>query len=63
MAQLFHRARLLEPIKPLLVLREVLDGANWKRGSLCLMAPEQHSKSTDVPSLPLTQSMPVDCAG
>jgi hypothetical protein len=56
MAQIFHRARLLEPIKPLLVLPEVLDGANWKRGSLCFMAPEQHSKSTDVPSLALTHA-------
>ena len=41
MAQIFHREGLLEPIKPLLVLPEVLDGAKWKRGSLWFMDPEQ----------------------
>jgi iron(III) transport system substrate-binding protein len=41
MAQIFHREGLLEPIKPLLVLSEVLDGSKWKRGSLWFMDPEQ----------------------
>jgi iron(III) transport system substrate-binding protein len=41
MAQIFHREGLLEPIKPLLVLPEVLDGSKWKRGSLWFMDPEQ----------------------
>jgi hypothetical protein len=44
MAQIFHRARLLEPIKPLLVLPEVLDRANWKRGSLYFMAPDTRNR-------------------
>ena len=56
MAQIFHREGLLEPLKPLLVLPGVLDGAKWKRGSLCFMDPEQHSKSTDVSSLALTHA-------
>lgn len=41
MAQIFHREALLEPIKPLLMLPEVLDGAKWKRGALWFMDPEQ----------------------
>jgi iron(III) transport system substrate-binding protein len=41
MAQIFHREGLLEPIRPLLVLPEVLDGSKWKRGSLWFMDPEQ----------------------
>jgi iron(III) transport system substrate-binding protein len=41
MAQIFHREGLLEPIKPLLILPEVLDGSKWKRGSLWFMDPEQ----------------------
>jgi hypothetical protein len=50
LAQIFHREGLLEPIKPLLVLPEVLDGAKWKRGSLWFMDPKQHSKSTTSPA-------------
>ena len=50
MAQIFHREGVLEPIKPLLILPEVLDGAKWKRGSLWFMDPEQHSKSTTSPA-------------
>jgi iron(III) transport system substrate-binding protein len=41
MSTVFHREGLLEPIKPLLVLPEVLDGSKWKRGSLWFMDPEQ----------------------
>jgi iron(III) transport system substrate-binding protein len=41
MAQIFHREGLLDPIRPLLDLPEVLDGAKWKRGSLWFMDPEQ----------------------
>jgi len=41
MATIFHRDGLLDPIKPLLVLPEVLDGSKWKRGSLWFMDPEQ----------------------
>src|SRR5215204_3377968 len=41
MAQIFHREGLLEPIRPLLILPEVLDGAKWKRGALWFMDPEQ----------------------
>ena len=42
MAQIFHHEGLLEPIKPLLMLPEVLDGSKWKRGALWFMDPEQH---------------------
>ena len=41
MATIFHREGLLEPIRPLLILPEVLDGSKWKRGSLWFMDPEQ----------------------
>ena len=41
MATIFHREGLLDPIKPLLILPEVLDGSKWKRGSLWFMDPEQ----------------------
>lgn len=41
MATILYREGLLDPIKPLLVLPEVLDGSKWKRGSLWFMDPEQ----------------------
>jgi iron(III) transport system substrate-binding protein len=41
MATVLHRERLLDPIKPLLVMPEVLDGSKWKKGSLWFMDPEQ----------------------
>ena len=41
MATVFHREKLLDPIKPLLILPEVLDGSKWKKGSLWFMDPEQ----------------------
>jgi iron(III) transport system substrate-binding protein len=41
MATVFHREGLLEPIRPLLVLPDVLDGSKWKKGSLWFMDPEQ----------------------
>src|SRR3954447_2746300 len=33
MATIFHRDGMLEPIRPLLILPEVLDASKWKRGS------------------------------
>jgi iron(III) transport system substrate-binding protein len=41
MATILHREGLLDPIKPLLLLPEVLDGSKWKKGSLWFMDPEQ----------------------
>lgn len=41
MATIYHRENLLDPIRHLLVLPEVLDGSKWKRGSLWFMDPEQ----------------------
>jgi iron(III) transport system substrate-binding protein len=41
MATIFHREGMLEPIRPLLILPEVLDGAKWKRGSLWFMDPQE----------------------
>lgn len=41
MATILHREGMLEPIKPWLILPEVLDGTKWKRGSLWFMDPEQ----------------------
>jgi iron(III) transport system substrate-binding protein len=40
-ATVFYREGLLDPIRPLLILPEVLDGSKWKRGSLWFMDPEQ----------------------
>jgi iron(III) transport system substrate-binding protein len=37
----YYREGLLDPIKPLLVLPEVLDGAKWKKGTLWFMDPER----------------------
>lgn len=39
-ATIYYREGLLDPIKPLLVLPEVLDGSKWKKGSLWFMDPE-----------------------
>jgi iron(III) transport system substrate-binding protein len=41
MATIFYRDGLLDPIKPLLILPEVVDATKWKRGSLWFMDPEQ----------------------
>jgi iron(III) transport system substrate-binding protein len=40
MATIFHREALLDPIRPLLVLPDVLNGSKWKKGSLWFMDPE-----------------------
>lgn len=40
-ATIFYREALLDPIKPLLVLPEVLDGSKWKKGSLWFVDPER----------------------
>jgi iron(III) transport system substrate-binding protein len=40
-ATIFYRDGLLDPIKPLLVLPEVLDGSKWKKGSLWFVDPER----------------------
>lgn len=41
MSTILYRENLLDPIRPLLILPEVLDGAKWKRGSLWFMDPQQ----------------------
>lgn len=41
MATIYHREKVLDPIKNLLILPDVLDGAKWKRGALWFMDPEQ----------------------
>lgn len=41
MATIFHREKMLDPILPLLILPEVLDGSKWKQGKLWFVDPEQ----------------------
>jgi iron(III) transport system substrate-binding protein len=41
MATIFHREKMLDPLPPVLILPEVLDGSNWKKGKLWFMDPEQ----------------------
>jgi iron(III) transport system substrate-binding protein len=41
MATVLHREKMLDPLKPALMLPEVVDGSKWKRGSLWFMDPEQ----------------------
>jgi iron(III) transport system substrate-binding protein len=41
MATILYKEKLLDPIKPLLILPEVLDGSKWKKGKLWFMDPEQ----------------------
>ncbi|MDB5728207.1 MAG: ABC-type Fe3+ transport system periplasmic component, partial [Noviherbaspirillum sp.] len=41
MAPILHREKLIDPIKPVLILPEVLDTSKWKNGKLSYMDPEQ----------------------
>jgi len=41
MALVFHREKMLQPLKPALQLPEVLDGRKWKKGKLWFADPEE----------------------
>ncbi len=41
MSKRFYQDKMLAPLKPLLVLPEVIDGSNWKNGKLWFVDPEQ----------------------
>jgi iron(III) transport system substrate-binding protein len=41
MATVFYREKMLQPLKPLLILPEVADGPHWKSGRLWFTDPEQ----------------------
>lgn len=41
MALIFHREKMIVPLKPALMLPEVLDGSKWKKGKLWFSDPEQ----------------------
>ena len=41
MALIFHREKMIVPLKPALMLPEVLDGSRWKKGKLWFSDPEQ----------------------
>ncbi len=41
MSTVYHREKMLDPLKPLLVLPEVVDGSKWKKGKLWFADPEQ----------------------
>jgi iron(III) transport system substrate-binding protein len=41
MALIFHREKMIVPLKPSLVLPDVLDGSKWKKGKLWFSDPEQ----------------------
>jgi iron(III) transport system substrate-binding protein len=41
MATIFHREKMLDPLLPVLIRPDVLDGSKWKRGSLWFVDPEQ----------------------
>ncbi|MBA2690085.1 MAG: extracellular solute-binding protein [Burkholderiales bacterium] len=41
MATILHREKMLDPVKPALILPEVVDGSKWKKGKLWFMDPEQ----------------------
>jgi iron(III) transport system substrate-binding protein len=40
MATILHREKMLEPLRPALVLPEVVDGSKWKKGKLWFSDPE-----------------------
>src|SRR5262249_51695477 len=40
MATIMHREKMLDPLRPALLLPEVTDGSNWKKGSLWFSDPE-----------------------
>jgi iron(III) transport system substrate-binding protein len=41
MATVYYREKMLDPLKPVLVLPEVLDGSKWKKGMLWFSDPEE----------------------
>ena len=41
MANVFYGEKMLQPLKPALILPEVLDGKNWKKGKLWFSDPEE----------------------
>jgi iron(III) transport system substrate-binding protein len=41
MATIFYREKMLDPLPPVLILPEVLDGSKWTKGKLWFMDPEQ----------------------
>src|SRR5215204_3263379 len=41
MALAFHREKMLQPLRPALILPEVVEGKNWKKGELWFGDPEQ----------------------
>ncbi len=41
MSSVYHRENMLAPLKPELILPEVVDGSKWKKGSLWFLDPEQ----------------------
>jgi iron(III) transport system substrate-binding protein len=41
MATVLYREKMLDPLKPALILPEVVDGSKWKRGELWFADPEQ----------------------
>jgi iron(III) transport system substrate-binding protein len=41
MATVYYREKMLDPLRPALVLPEVLDGSKWKKGILWFSDPEQ----------------------
>ena len=41
MALVFHREKMLQPLRPALQLPEVIDGRNWKKGKLWFADPEE----------------------
>lgn len=42
MALTFHREKMLQPLRPALVLPEVVEGSKWKKGKLWFSDPEDH---------------------
>jgi iron(III) transport system substrate-binding protein len=40
MATILHREKMLDPLKPALILPEVVDGSKWKKGKLWFSDPE-----------------------
>jgi iron(III) transport system substrate-binding protein len=41
MATIFYREKMLEPLRPALLMPEVVDGSKWKKGELWFADPEQ----------------------
>lgn len=41
MATIFYREKMLDPVLPVLILPEVLDGSKWKSGKLWFVDPEE----------------------